>query len=63
MFHGLNYGLLLLHVLMIVLLPSASHATTTTEFTGSKTTVSKLHFARLAAINDFFFPPLACLFL
>lgn len=36
------------------LLPSASHATRTPEYTGSTTTVSKLHFARLAAIIDFF---------
>ena len=34
---------------------SASHATRTPEYIGSKTTVSKLHFARLAAIIDFFF--------
>lgn len=36
------------------LLPAASHATRTPEYTGSKTTVSKFHFARLAASIDFF---------
>lgn len=36
------------------LLLSAPHASGTPEYTGSYTTVSKLHFARWAAIIDFF---------
>lgn len=42
------------------LLPAASHATRTPEFTGSTTTVSKLHFASLPLIIVVF--PLACCF-